>query len=142
MASLPFVGGRDRIDLVDGDTRIRIEGLRRTLRALSEAGADAQELRDLMHAMGSIVVDAARPMAPVRSGWLASTIRAGRGKTKAVVRAGTKARPYAGVIHYGWPKRNIRAQPFLVDAYSGTRPQVLGRFDDGLTELLQRHNLK
>jgi hypothetical protein len=133
---------RDVFEVVDGDVRIRIEGLRDTLRALSKAGADAEDMKDLMHAMGSIVVSAARPRTPVRSGWLASTVRAGRGKTKAVVRMGTRARPYAGVVHYGWPARNIRAQPSLVDAYQATRGQVLRRFDDGLTELLQKNNLK
>jgi hypothetical protein len=105
-------------------------------------GADAEEIKDHLHARGAFGGTAARPRTPVRSGWLASTVRAGRGKTKAVVRMGTRARPYAGVVHYGWPARNVRAQPSLVDAYQATRGQVLRRFDDGLTELLQKNNLK
>ena len=33
---------------------------------------------------------------------------------------------YAPVIHWGWPKRNIRPQPFVLDAALETRPGVDG----------------
>src|SRR5690625_8028143 len=86
------------------DVQFRITGLRETLRAMEQAGADAESMRDLMHAIGLTVVHAASPLRV--TGTLAGTLRAGRGKTKAVVRAGSAAVPYAGPIHYGWPARN------------------------------------
>ncbi|OZD30815.1 hypothetical protein CH252_40600 [Rhodococcus sp. 06-1477-1B] len=110
------------------------------MRALTRAGTDAADMKALMHEIGSIVVDAASP--PTKSGALAGTIRAGRGKTKAVVRAGGARAPYAGVIHYGWPTRNIPAQPFLSAALDANRAAVFERLDTGLDELLRKADLK
>ncbi|WP_084130313.1 hypothetical protein [Demequina sp. NBRC 110055] len=130
----------DDFTIASGDVRLRVEGLGRTLRAMSKAGADAEDMRDLMHSLGLIVVHAATP--PTETGTLASTLRAGRGKTKAVVRAGGARAPYAGVQHYGWPARNITAQPFLSDALNKTRPQILNALNDGLGELLRKNDLQ
>lgn len=132
----------DVIEFGDGTTHFRIEGLGKTMRALSQAGADAEDMRDAMFRLGGIVVQAARPRAPFETGRLSSTIRAGRGKTKAVVRAGGARTPYAGVIHYGWPARNIEPQPFLVDALNATRGRIFDALDDELSALLKKSNLK
>lgn len=128
-------------DFSRGGIRVRITGLRKTVRALEAAGVAAESMRDLMHAVGQIVVAAARPDAPVLSGALAGTLRAGRGKTKAVVRAGRASVPYAGVIAYGWPARNIAAQPFLQNAVQSTRAQTFQALDDGIGDLLRKQNL-
>ena len=129
----------DDFEVTAGDARVRVEGLGRTLRALAKAGADATDMRDLMHTLGLLVVTAANP--PRETGNLAGTLRAGRGKTKAVVRAGGARAPYAGPVHYGWPARNIPANPFLTDALQRTRPQLLATLDKGLTDLLRRADL-
>jgi hypothetical protein len=126
-------------EVVNGPTRIRVTGLRRTVRALEQSGADAQDMRDLMHALGSIVVDAAQP--PAVSGKLAGSIRAGRGKTKAVVRAGGARVPYAGPIHYGWPEHNIAPQPFLSEALQAERSDIFRALEEGLEAITRRNNL-
>ncbi|MGF6821183.1 hypothetical protein M2317_000069 [Microbacterium sp. ZKA21] len=127
------------IDRITPGGRIRVEGLRKAIRSLEQAGADAQDMRDLMHALGLIVVNAAAP--PRRSGNLAGTLRAGRGKTKAVVRAGGARAPYAGVIHYGWPARRIAPQPFLSDALQRKRTDVFRALDQGVSQILKSNNL-
>lgn len=122
--------------------RVEVKGLKETLRALDMAGADAQDMRDLMHSTGTIIADAARPLAPVKTGRLAGSIRAGRGKTKAVIRAGTPARsPYAGVVHYGWPQRNISETMFLVRAFQAKRGEALSHIERGLADLLRKNRL-
>lgn len=126
----------DRIDLGGPGLNLRVEGLGRTLRQLQQAGAKAEDMRDLMHQLGTIVVLAARPMAPRLSGALAASIRPGRGKTKAVVRAGGARVPYAGVRHYGWPARNITPDPFLTNALQATRPAILAQLENGMADLL------
>lgn len=126
-------------EIVNGDQRIRVTGLSQTLRQLSAAGASADDLKDLMVSIGEIVVRAATP--PEDSGTLASTLRTGRGKTKAVVRAGGARAPYAGVIHYGWPAHGIEAQPFLTDALADNRSKIFDRLDDGIGDLLKEHKL-
>lgn len=130
----------DDFEIASGDVRIRVEGLGKTLRAMSAAGADAQNMRDLMHSLGTVVVNAAHP--PIgETGRLATTVRAGRGKTKAVVRAGGARAPYAGVTHYGWPAHNIEAQPFLSNALNEQRGTVLKDLDDGIARILQDNKL-
>lgn len=122
--------------------RVRVEGLRKTLRAMESAGVAAEDMKDLMHSLGLIVVSAARPGVPTLSGALAGTLRAGRGKTKAVIRAGRAGVPYAGVQHYGWPARGIAAHPFLTDAVQATRGRTFAALDDGIGDLLRKQNLK
>lgn len=126
-------------EFTSGAGRVRVTGVRKAVRALEAAGADAQDMRDLMHDLGNIVVQAAAP--PSVSGRLAGTIRAGRGKTKAVVRAGGARAPYAGVIHYGWPARGIAAQPFLTDALRAKRSEVFRTLDGGIADILRRNDL-
>jgi len=127
-------------EITNGPGRIRVSGLRKTVRALEQAGADAQDMRRLMHELGQTVVAAAQP--PWMSGTLAGTIRAGKGKTKAVVRAGGARAPYAGVVHYGWPARSIQPQPFLTAALQAKRAEVLRRLDAGLGDLMKQNGLK
>lgn len=129
----------DDFEIASGDVRVRIEGLGRTLRALSKAGADAQDMKALMHEIGMLVVNAANP--PTKSGQLKATMRAGKGKTKAVVRAGGARVPYAGVIHYGWPSRNIEPNPFFIDALQSQRGNAVNKLDEGIGDLLRKNGL-
>lgn len=121
----------------------RVDGLNRAIRAATKAGADSENMRDLMHSIGEIVAGRGRSLAPARTGALRGTIRAGRGKTKAVVRTGyeSKRLPYAGVIHYGWPAHNIAPHPFMTAAIEQTRGAVITRLETGLGEILDRNNL-
>lgn len=119
---------------------VRIEGLRELNKAFRQAAVDAQDQKSLMHDIGMIVVNAASP--PMLSGALAGTIKAGKGKTKAVVRAGGARAPYAPVIHYGWPGHNIEPQPFLLSALESRQKEVVDRLQEGIGDLLHKANLK
>jgi len=118
---------------------VRTQGLAKTARALEKAGADSTDMKQLMYDIGMLVVRASLP--PVLTGRLASSIRAGRGKTKAVVRAGGARVPYAGVIHYGYPARNIEPQPFLLQALQQERGDVFTKLEDGIDDILRKNNL-
>ena len=118
---------------------IRTEGFAKAVRALEKAGADSTDMKQLMYEIGMLVVRASQP--PVLSGRLASSIRAGRGKTKAVVRAGGARVPYAGVIHYGYPARNIEPQPFLLEALQDKRGDAFKKLQDGIDDILRKNNL-
>lgn len=128
-------------DMANGDVRIRVEGLNKTIRALESSGIAAGEMRDLMHSIGLIVVRDAKSRVPQDSGKLARTIRAGRGKTKAVVRAGTNAVTYAKTIHYGSHNRNIAKHPFLKDALHAQRGTIFNTLDKGIADLLTKAGL-
>lgn len=119
---------------------LRIEGLRELNAKLRAAGDQSAALPDLMQQLGQTVIENAR--VPRQSGELAATLRAGRGRTKAVVRAGYKSRgAHAGVVHYGNPYTGTRAQPFLVEALRRAQPQLLRQLDDGINDLLRKNNL-
>lgn len=125
------------LDFSDG--HVRVEGLSKTVRHLSRAGADADDLKDLMFSIGSLVVGAASP--PTLSGTLAGTIRAGRGKTKAVVRAGGARAPYAGVLEYGDPARNKPARHYLETALAQEQTEIFETLEQGIDALLRKNNL-
>lgn len=121
------------------DTVIRVEGLSRLSRRLSKAGADAGNLRDVMTAIGQAVVGAAN--VPVRTGRLKATLRAGKGKTKAVVRMGGARAPYAGVIEYGWRARGISGTGAVSSARDSRRAESERMIRDGISDLLSKNNL-
>lgn len=119
---------------------VHVEGLNEVFARLRKAGNDFGEMRDLHHRLGNIVITNARP--PVQSGEVLGTLRSGRGKTKAVVRAGYAARArYAGVLHYGDPYRGHRSQPFLTDALRRSQSQVISEYMRGIDLILHKNNL-
>ncbi len=97
--------------------------LRRALRTLPKQYR--KELATIHKKAVKPVVDTAKTLAPRRSGRLAGSIRALGSQTSGQAAVGKKSVPYAGVIHYGWAKRNITAQPFLTDALQRRQDQVL-----------------
>jgi hypothetical protein len=106
---------------------------------MEKAGADSQDMKQLMFDIGMLVVRASLP--PVLTGRLKSSIRAGRGKTKAVIRAGGQRVPYAPVIHYGYATRNIEPQPFLLDALQRKKADAFNKLEDGIDNILHKNNL-
>lgn len=125
-----------------GGAVMKIEGFNKTVRALNRAGAEAQDMKDLMHSLGSLVVKTARPLTPHKTGRLAGSIRAGRGKTKAVVTAGRKSIPYAGVQHYGWPAHHIKASMFLVKALEVKSEEIVRNLVKGIGEICTKLGLE
>lgn len=98
---------------------VEVVGGRQFRRALNRCEADVAELKDAHQRAGQIVVAAATPRTPRRTGRLASGHRASRAKARARV---TVAAVYAGPIHWGWPARHIAAQPWLYDAAVASEP--------------------
>lgn len=118
------------------DGAVRVEGARELRRTLKAAGQDVQDLKDAHAGAGSIVIGAARP--PHRSGRLAASQRAGATATAATVRAGRKSVPYAQVIHWGWGKRHIAANPWLSRAARDTEPAWTRLYEDAVERVLHR----
>lgn len=135
------VSGDGLYDL-GGGAVMRIEGFNKTMRALNRAGAETQDMKTLMHTLGSLVVKTARPLTPHKTGRLTSSIRAGRGKTKAVVTAGRKSIPYAGVQHYGWPAHHIKSTMFLVKALEAKNEEIVRTLVKGIGEICTKLGLE
>ena len=100
---------------------IKIQGGKELRRELRKMGDDMQDLKELNLDVATIVSERAKDIVPRRTGNLADTIRPSGTKTAGRVRSGFKRVPYAGVIHFGFPARGIKPQPFLYDALDQRR---------------------
>lgn len=103
-------------------TPMKVEGAAELARLMRRIGDRdlKRSLRDANKAGATLVAeDAKEHHVPVQSGRLKRSIGARGTQTEGKVKAGTASRvPYAGPIHFGWGRRNIRAQPFLHKALS------------------------
>lgn len=102
------------------DVGVRVEGLATLTRTMRKAGEDLGDLKDANARAAAIVISAAAGMAPRRSGRLAGTLRSSRVAGRARILAGRASVPYGPPIHWGWPARGIRAQPFISEAARAT----------------------
>lgn len=97
---------------------VQVEGARELRRTLRKAGDDLSDMKAAhTKAAGTVL---ARQIAPARTGTLAATVRGTGTKTAAIIRAGYARVPYANPIHWGWPARNIAAQPWISEAAQGS----------------------
>lgn len=122
-----------------GKARIEVTGAKELRAALRRAGADVRDMSKVNKAVAGTVAEEARRRSPIRSGRLRRSIRPGGRQTAGYVSAGRKGTvPYAGPIHYGWPARNIAAQPFLLDAMGAKEAEVVRQYQDYIGELVVR----
>ena len=107
---------------------VRVEGVRELRSALTRIDPDLRaQMKAINMSAAKVVLPAAVASVPVgETGRLRATVRALASQRAGRVAAGRKSVPYAGVIHFGWPKRHIRPQPFLWDALDRRRVQVIG----------------
>lgn len=128
---------------VEGQGRLEIDGLREALRDIRRLGDDARDdMKDTHRKAGEIVATVARGIAPVRTGRLASTIVSAPTQRQGRVRVGRgQSIPYAGPIHFGWPARRIKPQPFIYDALDQRADQVRRVYEERIRELIYRHGL-
>jgi len=123
---------------------VRVEGLNDTRRKLKKLGDDVN-YGDQFLAVNKTLADAvaadSKNYVPVLTGGLQGTIRAAASKTSGRVKAGYKAVPYAGPIHFGWPARFIKPQPFIYDAIDRRRDQIKDRYDQLVKKLIRENDL-
>lgn len=115
---------------------VEVEGLRTLRRTLKAAGHSLQDLKDAHNEVAQLVVRAAAPNAPRRTGALAGTDRGSGTQSAAIVRAGRASVPYAGPIHWGWPARHITAQPWLYEAAVDSQDQWTGVYLRALQHII------
>lgn len=113
-----------------------------------------KQLREANKSVAQMVVDAALPNVPVKTGKLRQSVKALATQTAAYGKAGSPARvPYAAAIHwgegagnvnastgatFGRPARNIRGRPFLWDAADRTINRAVNEYEDQIQQLIDR----
>lgn len=115
---------------------VRVRGLRETVRSLERFGVEVKDLKAAFLKIGTMVQDAARTLAPTKSGALAASIRPSRTKNKSVIRAGSAKVVYAGVQHYGG-YNNIEPKPFLTDAVTNNQDKAVDIMETELNRLIR-----
>ncbi len=117
---------------------IEVTGARELRAAMKRMSADVSDLRRVNLDAAQTVASEARSRAPRLSGALAGSVKAKATRTRGYVTAGGKLVPYAGPIHFGWPARNIRPQPFMYDALDARKSEVVGKYQDRIADLVQK----
>lgn len=118
---------------------VAVQGMREMIRDLIRAGVDVEDVKDALAEVAKVGAYVAANLAPRRSGALVATIRGNRAKGKAVVTAGRARVRYAGVVNYGWPKRNIQPARFLqkTDTVMETRaPEI---FEKEIAKIFEKY---
>lgn len=135
---------------------VEVENLKELQGQIRALGDDElrKQLRDANKSVSQMVVDAALPNVPVRSGRLRQSVKASATQSAAYGKAGSPARvPYAAAIHWGEgagnvnhttgaavgrPARNIPGRPFLWDAADRTINRAIGEYEDQIQRLIDR----
>jgi hypothetical protein len=129
----------------DREGGVKIEGLASVQRQLRKMSQDvdyqAQEFLATNKAIASAVAGDSKKFVPVLSGALAASLREAATKKSARVKAGGGAVQYAGPIHFGWPARRIKPQPFIYDAVDLRRDEIRERYEKLVDDLIKKHDL-
>lgn len=117
---------------------IRVEGLEQIRRDFADAPKEMRkQLRLANKEAAAPVVELAQVLVPVRTGALRRSIKATSNVTDAFVRAGGgKVAVYAPVVHFGWPKRGRRPQPFLYQAADRRITEVYAAYEKAVERIL------
>ena len=113
---------------------ITVDGSSQLVGSMKAAGQELADMKPAHARVAALVADAAR--VPRRSGALAASLRPSTDTGRAIVSAGAGRVRYAGVIHWGWPRRNIRPQTFLADAAKSTEPAWLAAYTESVQTVL------
>jgi hypothetical protein len=127
---------------------IEIDGLRKTLKDLQTLGTDKSDIIDANYGAAVTLIREAKPLVPVRSGLLASTLKPAKTAGYAAARAGLRSADYANPIHWGWSfdaktgtRKNIKPSPFFIRALGYTRAEIIANYDKQMQKLVDRLDL-
>ena len=114
-----------------GRDRVTITGTEQVSATLRKAGVSLADMTRANQDAANIVAMLARSTAPRVSGALANATQAYASKEGAGIQ---NVLPYFGPIHYGWPARNIAAQPYVDEAVVATETQWLAVYEHAVQD--------
>ena len=122
--------------------QLQIEGLGAVQKAMRNFADDSRnDMKETHRKAGQIVVDGAARLVPVRTGALLASLRSAPTQRQGKVRVGSAAVPYAGPIHFGWPDRNIRPNPFIYAVLDQRRDEVMRLYEERINQLITKYDL-
>lgn len=120
---------------------VKIEGSDQLQNLLTRLGNDLESNLTLNKELSSTLSQKASSMAPRLTGALASSVIGNPSAQKAQIAAGNSAVPYAGVQEYGWPARNIQAQPYLNKAVNDSMGYIVEKYNQSISDNIKKYDL-
>ena len=130
---------------------VKVTGAVEFRKAMRRMSADLKDLNAIHKSAADMVADAARSRAPVLSGNLRASIKSGGDQTHGYVKAGNNKKkgkgkstsasgsvPYAGPIHFGWPRHGIAPNPFIYDALDDRKAEVIEKYEAHIEALVEK----
>jgi HK97 gp10 family phage protein len=119
---------------------VKIENLNKILSGLRKAGVNAQDLKIATTKASSLVLPPARALTPVKTGELQRTVKASKAKNKVAISAGTPtSTPYGAVVHWGWKKKSIEPNPWLLKVRDQYEDEVADLYVTELQRLIDEN---
>lgn len=118
-----------------------VQGINEVKATLEKLGKDLESNLELNKELSTTLAQKASAMAPRLTGALAASVVGNPSGERAQIVAGSAAVPYAGVQEYGWPARNIKAQPYLVPAVKNNIGLIVEKYNDSIKESIKKYNL-
>lgn len=122
-------------------TGIKVDGLRDTTRALEAAGADVDDLKDVLGSIANAAAETMRGFVPVgsrlqaRRAHVRDTIRPNRAKGAAVVTIGGAKAPHAHVLRATHPSKFVEHTDAVME------DRAVEMLTDGWNEIAKRNGL-
>jgi uncharacterized membrane protein YebE (DUF533 family) len=121
---------------------VTVTGLKEVEASLKKLSIEIEENNlPLNKELSSNLAQKASSVAPRLTGALASTVVGNPSARKAQIVAGSAAVPYAGVIEYGWPEKNIQAQPYLTKTVYANMGYIVEVYNNYLHDEIKKYNL-
>ena len=123
------------------EANISIQGVKEVKDSLDKMARSLESNLDLNKELSTTLAQKASALAPRLTGALASSVVGNPSAEKAQIMAGSAAVPYAGVIEYGWPDRNIDAQPYLNPAVNDNMGYIIEKYNDSIQKAIKQYDL-
>ena len=120
---------------------ISIQGVKEVTDSLNQMARNLESNIELNKELSMTLSQKASALAPKLTGALASSVVGNPSAEKAQILAGSAAVPYAGVIEYGWPDRNIDAQPYLNPAVNDNMGYIIEKYNDSIQKAIKQYDL-
>lgn len=116
--------------------QIKVSGAKELRKGLKESGHKLDDLKAVNLEAATLVANTARTTtAPRRTGQLAASVMARATATKGFASTNLI---YAGPIHFGWRRHNIRPNPFLYDALDKRADDVIETYEKGVAKIIDQ----
>jgi hypothetical protein len=120
---------------------VTVQGAKEVETLINKLADDIESNIELNKELSTTLSQKASSMAPKLTGALASSVIGNASGQKAQILAGSAAVPYAGVQEYGWPEKNIKAQPYLRPAVFDNMGYIIEKYNDSIKENIRKYDL-